>query len=79
MHEQQLVTFIQDLLAAPQFVLLDRVGGHWSSGELDKILQLLAERSIAYVNNGTGGESRDLYDAVLKCGMDGHWEWTASE
>ena len=76
LREQQLVA-MQVLLSAPQFVLLDRIGGTLESGELDKILQRLAERSIAYVNNETAAESRHLYDAVLECGTDGRWKWTA--
>ncbi len=76
LREQQLVAFIQVLLSAPQFVFLDRIGGTLEPGELDKILQRLAERSIAYVNNETADESRHLYDAVLECGTDGRWKWT---
>jgi len=77
LREQQLVAFMQVLLSAPQFVLLDRIGGTLESGELDKILQRLAERSIAYVHNETADVSRHLYDAVLECGTEGRWKWTA--
>ena len=77
LREQQLLAFVHVLLAAPQFVFLDRVGAALGSDQVDKILKMLAERSISCINIGAAGESPDLYDAVLECRDDGGWAWTA--
>jgi putative ATP-binding cassette transporter len=79
LREQQLLAFIHALLAAPRFVFLDRVGGALGSGQVHKILHMLSESSIAYINNGDDDELLDRYDAVLECGEDGGWTWTANQ
>jgi putative ATP-binding cassette transporter len=76
--EQQLLALANVLLAAPRFVLLDRVEMTLSSEQLNKILQLLSERSITCINIGKAGNDRDLYQAVLEYGEDGRWTWTAN-
>jgi vitamin B12/bleomycin/antimicrobial peptide transport system ATP-binding/permease protein len=75
LSEQQLLALIHILLAAPQFVFLDRLGATLSSYQVHKILHMLAERSVTYVNIGAANESTDLYDAVLECSEDGAWVW----
>lgn len=77
LREQQLLAFVRVLLAAPQFVFLDRVDTTLESGQVVMILKMLADRSISCINNGAAGGSRDLYDAVLECRDDGGWVWTA--
>ncbi len=77
LHEQHLLAFAHVLLAAPQFVFLDRVGATLGADLTDKILKMLADRSISCINNGAAGELADLYDAVLECGDDGGWAWVA--
>ena len=79
LHEQQLLAFIHLLLAAPQFAFLDRVDTALSADQFHKILHLLSESSITYINNGEADDSRDLYDAVLEFGEDGGWTWTANQ
>ncbi len=76
LSEQQLLALIHILLAAPQFVFLDRLGTTLSSDQVHKILRMLAESSITYVNIGAANESPGLYDAVLECSEDGAWAWT---
>ena len=79
LHEQQLLAFIHLLLVAPQFAFLDRVDTALSAVQFHKILHLLSESSITYINNGEADDSRDLYDAVLEFGEDGGWTWTANQ
>jgi putative ATP-binding cassette transporter len=79
LQEQQLLACIYILLAAPQFVLLDRVDTELSADQFHPILHLLSEHSITYINNGEADDARDLYDAVLAFGDDGGWTWTAAQ
>jgi vitamin B12/bleomycin/antimicrobial peptide transport system ATP-binding/permease protein len=75
--EQQLLAITHILLATPRFVFLDRVETALGSDQVTKILHMLAESSITYINNGEADrDSTDLYDAVLECGEDGGWAWT---
>jgi putative ATP-binding cassette transporter len=78
LREQQLLACIHVLLAAPQFVFLDRVDTALSADQFHHILHLLSERSITYINNGEADDSRELYDAVLGFGEDGGWTWTVN-
>jgi putative ATP-binding cassette transporter len=74
--EQQLLAFANVLLAAPRFVLLDRVEMTLGPEQFKKILRLLSERSITCINIGKAGNERDLYQAVLEYGEDGRWTWS---
>jgi putative ATP-binding cassette transporter len=76
LREQQLLAFIHILLAGPRFVFLDQVGTGLDSDQVHKILHMLSESSIGYINNGEANDSLDLYDAVLECGEGGGWTWT---
>jgi putative ATP-binding cassette transporter len=76
LSEQQLLACIHILLAVPQFAFLDRVDTTLSAEQVHKILHLLSETSITYINNGEADDSRELYDAVLEFGEDGGWTWT---
>jgi vitamin B12/bleomycin/antimicrobial peptide transport system ATP-binding/permease protein len=78
LREQQLLAFIHILLAAPRYAFLDRVGTALGSDQVHKILHMLSESSITYINNGEADHSLDLYDAVLEFGQDGDWTWTAN-
>jgi vitamin B12/bleomycin/antimicrobial peptide transport system ATP-binding/permease protein len=74
-REQHLLALARILLAAPQFVFLDRVGETLGSEQAQQILRMLSERSITYVNSGAPDGGRDLYDAFLECKEDGSWSW----
>jgi putative ATP-binding cassette transporter len=75
LREQQLLSFIHILLAAPRFVFLDRVGTTLGSDQVRKILLMLSGNSVTYINSGEVDDSVELYDAVLECGEDGDWTW----
>ena len=73
--EQQLLAFVHILLAAPNFVFLDRAGTALNPGQVRKILKMLSKNSITYINIGESDDLRDLYDAVLEIDELGTWRW----
>jgi putative ATP-binding cassette transporter len=75
-REQQLLAFARILLAAPQFVFLDRIADLLGHEQARRMLDLLAERSITVLHGGEPDEPRDLYDAVLECREDATWKWS---
>jgi putative ATP-binding cassette transporter len=56
-------------------VLLEGVGGALGSDQVYRILHLLSERSVAYINHSDVHDACELYDAVLECKEDGSWTW----
>jgi putative ATP-binding cassette transporter len=79
LREQQLLAFIHILLAAPRFAFLDRASTALHSDQIQKILHMLSEHAISYINNGQSDDPLDLYDAVLEIEEDGSWTWKASK
>ncbi|NEI32042.1 ABC transporter ATP-binding protein/permease [Rhizobium ruizarguesonis] len=77
-QEQQLLAFINILIAAPQFAFLDRLDATLDLERLHTIMQMLSESSITYINNAETAALRDYHDAVLECGEDGGWVWTVN-
>src|SRR5262249_17514260 len=71
--EQQLVSVARVVLAAPQFVFLDRLRAAIDTERCEGVLRLLSERSITYVMLGNGGDALDDYDAGLELANDGSW------
>ena len=78
LDEQQLLPFARAILAAPQFVFLDRVDTTIGPQQLRKILLLLSGHSITCVNNGEAHDTRNLYQAVVQINEDGAWTKTAN-
>ena len=79
LRDQQMLAFIRILLAAPRFAFLDRVGTAFRSNQVQKILHMLSECSITYINIGEASGSVDLYNAVLECADDGGWTLTTNK
>src|SRR5271169_1655042 len=75
LREQQLLACIRVLLAAPRVVWLDRIQETLSANDVDQILGMLSQASIAYVGSGGAADRGDLYDAVLECKEGGAWTW----
>lgn len=74
--EQQLFGVARLLLAAPPFVFLDRIDTALDGPQVERVLELLARRSIAYVAfQAARGDPRH-FDAVLDIAADGTWECT---
>lgn len=76
LREQQLLALIGILLSAPRFVFLDRIDTTLGTEEFHKILQMLCEYSITYLNSGTISTGESMYDAKLTCEQGGEWTWT---
>jgi putative ATP-binding cassette transporter len=80
LREQQLLAFLHLLLAAPRFAFLDRVSTALPPDQVQKILHMLSDHAITYINNnGQSDDPLDLYDAVLDIEEDGSWTWKASK
>lgn len=73
--DQQLLVFAKVLTAQPRFVLLDRIETTMGPEQFVKVLRLLSEKSITYINFGKAEHSRELYGAVLEFDGDGAWTW----
>jgi putative ATP-binding cassette transporter len=66
LDEQQLLSCARLLLAAPQFVFLDRLGSALGPRQVERTLQVLADRGITYLAlSNTEGRMDHYYDAVL--------------
>jgi len=76
LSEQHLLALASVLLAAPRFVVLDRLEMTLGAEQFRKILRLLFERSITCINIGKAVAERNLYQAFLEYGEDGRWTWT---
>jgi vitamin B12/bleomycin/antimicrobial peptide transport system ATP-binding/permease protein len=74
-HDQQLLALARILIAAPQFVFLDRIGALLGPEQTPLVLELLALQSITVLHGGEPDEKRDLYHAILHCQEDGSWTW----
>ncbi|MDX0598928.1 ABC transporter ATP-binding protein/permease [Sinorhizobium medicae] len=79
LREQQLLALANILLSAPRFVILDRAEMTLGAELLEKVVNLLSERSIACVHIGRPEGERDVYQAVLEYGEDGRWTWSAKQ
>ena len=75
LREQQLLAFLEIFLAAPKFVLMDRIHVTLTSNEVRQILGMLSKASIGYICNGENDSGGELFDAVLDCEEDGGWTW----
>jgi len=78
LRQLQLLSIARVVMNRPKFVFLDRVDDILTPDQLRRSLEILSANSIVYISNGDVEESSELYDAVLVCGEDGSWTWTAS-
>lgn len=76
MREQQLLALVRALLAAPRYVLLEKIEVVLGPEQLDHIVRGLADKSITFINFGKANGSWGFYEAVLEYGQDGTWMWT---
>ncbi|MCK6557218.1 ATP-binding cassette domain-containing protein [Candidatus Binatia bacterium] len=74
--EQQLLAVARVLLAAPNFVFLQRPSTALDAAEVETVHGLLAERGIGYVTFGKPDDARNGHQARLTLSDDGAWEWT---
>ncbi|HPA17157.1 MAG TPA: SbmA/BacA-like family transporter [Verrucomicrobiae bacterium] len=73
--QQQLLAVGRLLLCRPKFAFLDRASTALETGELAKVVRLLAEHSITCIAIGGGEDEEGWYDAVLDLRRDGSWKW----
>lgn len=78
LREQQLLAFIDILLAGPRLVFLDHLEPTLGSDHVRRLLSMLSENSIGCVNLAEADELHHFYDAVLEFGEQGDWTWTAN-
>lgn len=71
--EQQLLAFTHLLLLEPRFVFLDRPGTALEADQLDRVLRMLHDNSIAYITLGNSHDNLSFYDAILELEAEGRW------
>jgi vitamin B12/bleomycin/antimicrobial peptide transport system ATP-binding/permease protein len=77
LHEQQLLVLARVLLARPRFAFLEKPSSTLHHGQVDVVLDLLAEGGISYVTF-EGPEATvnlDKYDMLLELKDEGAWSW----
>jgi putative ATP-binding cassette transporter len=73
--EQQLLAFARILLAKPRIAFLDRASTALDHNQVGRILNLLSEHGIGYLNVGEADEPLERYDAILELEDGGGWTW----
>lgn len=74
--ECQRLYFAHVLVTSPRFVYLNRAGTALGPGQLRRVLELLAQQSIAVVADTENEEPLGYYQAVLELESDGAWKWS---
>jgi putative ATP-binding cassette transporter len=72
--EQQLLVLARVVLAKPDFVFLDRPGTALGPDLVDRVLQLLRERSITYVVFEETPQRESNFQDVLELKPEGAWD-----
>ena len=75
LSEQQLFAAARILLAAPTFAVLQSPSTTLGAEQVTRILRLLSEASITYLEFGKVEDPRDSYDAALELHAGGAWSW----
>jgi putative ATP-binding cassette transporter len=73
--EQTLIEVARVLLAAPEFVFLDRLLGSLDPAEVDRVYQAFVKRGITYIVLGRADDDLNSFDKVLTITEDGAWQW----
>jgi putative ATP-binding cassette transporter len=79
LRDQQVLSLIRVMLAAPRIVFMDRIETAIGPEQIPRVLKMLQERSIAYIHHAEEDVSTDLYDAFLEYREGGAWTWTARQ
>ncbi len=75
-REHLLLALAKALLAAPQYVFIEKGDAALSGRQFAEALRLLSSASIGCVNFGEDERSGDLYQTVLTYDQTGAWTWT---
>lgn len=73
--EQALMEVARVLLAAPEFVFLDRLLGSLDPVEIGRVYRAFVERGITYIVLGRADDDLNSFDKVLTISQDGSWRW----
>jgi putative ATP-binding cassette transporter len=73
LDEQQLLACIRVILAAPQFVILDKPCTALRTGHLREVLTRFSDASIGYVHLCRSKGPEKLYDSIVDIRADGGW------
>ena len=73
--EQAALAVGRVLLAAPEFVFLDRMSIAMDNTLADQVLKLFTERNISYLVLGKPDDQLGHFDAALSLYADGSWNW----
>ena len=71
--EQQLLAALRILLAAPQFVILDRPGTALGAEGVNNLLSHFSAAAVGFVVLGHTRGSEEFYDFVVEIQADGGW------
>jgi vitamin B12/bleomycin/antimicrobial peptide transport system ATP-binding/permease protein len=71
--EQQLLAALRVLLAAPQFVIIDRPGTALNAEGINNLLSHYSAAAIGFIVLGPTRGSESFYDAVIDIRVDGQW------
>jgi putative ATP-binding cassette transporter len=80
--EQKILALARLVLAEPRFVFMDRINTALNREDVERLLTILNERLITYINVGSCRNGRrdtddrlDDYDAILEISGTGEWRW----
>jgi putative ATP-binding cassette transporter len=73
--EQAMLAVARVLLAAPEFVFVDRLTVTFDAQQGERVLALLAERQMTVMVLGKPGDTTMPFNATLTIERDGSWSW----
>lgn len=74
-NEQALLEVARVLLAAPEFVFLDRLLGLLDPAEVGRVYRAFQSKHISYIVLGRADDDLAFFDRVLSISQDGSWQW----
>ncbi len=75
LNDQAMLAVARLMLAAPQFVFMDRLSIAFDLRQASQVLRLLTERGISYIVLGKADDVPTQFDNVLDLGPKGTWRW----
>lgn len=75
LDEEQLLVLARVLLAAPAFVLLDRIGTAFTLPQVAHVLDMLSQHNVTCLFVDHGDSPLERYDALLELHEGGSWTW----
>lgn len=79
LSDQAMLAVARVLLAAPEFVFVDRLTVTFDSAQGERVLSILAERRMTVLVLGKPGDTTMSYDATLTIERDGSWSWSSTQ